>query len=161
MISASARWPRTSSTHYFSGEGLHRRTFSDKPETAAAISFGLFSAASRCFFSSASVIGNTRQDLSPVWKFVVPPNTEGETGGLILLLQFELSHQLGCRNLEHIIRQIAFRNAAIVDRDLACCPWQFNSCCSSGFGAHFNPFCDLATFKNYSERDFRTRTAKI
>src|SRR5208282_2393670 len=32
---------------------------SDKPETAAAISFGLFSAASRCFLNSVSVIGNT------------------------------------------------------------------------------------------------------
>src|SRR5260370_22379482 len=164
MISASARWPRTSSTHHFSGEGLYRRTFSDKAETAAAIAFGLFSAASRCFFSSASVIGNTRQDFVTLFgNLSSPPDTEWEQKVSFHFCNSTsgLSGQLRCRNLEHIIRQVDFRNTAIVDHDPACSPWQFNARCSCGFCAHLNPFCDLAAFKKYGERDFRSRIAQV
>src|SRR6266571_5717066 len=52
--SMSARWPSTSRMHHLSGAGLYRRVLSVNPDTAAAICLGLFSAASRCCFSSAS-----------------------------------------------------------------------------------------------------------
>src|ERR1700752_216598 len=52
----SARWPSLSIIDHLSGAGLWRSCSGARPDTAAAISFGLFSAASRCFFNSASVI---------------------------------------------------------------------------------------------------------
>src|SRR5208283_1550775 len=68
---------------------------------------------------------------------------------------------LFCPNLEHIIGEVAFRNTAVVDHDLDRWAWQFDSRCRCSFGAHLNPFRDLAAFKQYRERYLRSRIAKV
>src|SRR5262249_42750962 len=50
-----ARCARISRMHHFAGSDRYRSTAGESPDTTAAISFGLLSAASKCFFNSASV----------------------------------------------------------------------------------------------------------
>src|ERR1700680_1133081 len=107
----SARWPRTSRMHHLSDDGLYRNVLSGSPETAAAICLGLFSAASRCFFSSASVMGPLISD-----KWVI--------GNAFPIFNWQLTigncqslRRVGRWNLEDVIAYVAFRHAAIVHHD--------------------------------------------
>ncbi len=64
-------------------------------------------------------------------------------------------------NLKRIVRQIAFRNAAIVDYDLAGRALQFNSRRGCAFGTHFNSIGDLAVFRHNGEWNLRARIAEV
>src|SRR5450631_740057 len=86
----SARWARISRMHHLSGAGLYRRVLSGRPETAAAICLGLFSAASRCLFSSAWVMDK------PAMRAILM--ARGVT-------------------LVRIVADVAFRNAAVIHGD--------------------------------------------
>src|SRR5208282_4326794 len=72
-----------------------------------------------------------------------------------------MSSASGRGDIELIIRQVAFRDTAVVDDNLAWRTEQLDSRGSRGFRAHLDPFRDLAAFKSNSERNFCPRIAKV